>query len=464
MNITEISKGISHIEDLPIDAFIDVLVNLHEYEITEKVDGAEILFGIDERGFYTSREAKGGNRVYSVEDYSVTFPTTYMRSAHILLEQALPSLRAAGLKRGDQVEAEVLYGELPNVVPYSADRNYLIFLRTTEGTVNIDRLKQKLYGQTLSVSIRAPFTNDGKTISLREEKNTWLFSRVPILENNLPTGLLDSHIYEIRKILTIVDVLTGQTYGTLLETPLNRIPFWFKGEWKEIKEHIRERRIYIEKIIYFNHVLPVKEVLLTHLVRNTKSEFGPLVEDGGWIEGVVLTNSNGKMVKLVDKDVFGTVREIAWEKRNYLIEHAKGVESQAGFMGRLLRDMALALGHPELGTIQAKRYLHKVGVLTEDKLYILSENVDFNAVKSYWLSLFTVRESKLYEELDKYCRDSSVLLRDNRILTQAIRKRTLETFASLFDKIKTFKILTEQSNSVPNLILILIGKHLGNLT
>ncbi|HEY6436083.1 MAG TPA: hypothetical protein VIY47_05805, partial [Ignavibacteriaceae bacterium] len=95
MNITEISKGISHIEDLPIDTFINVLENLHEYEITEKVDGAEILFGIDERGFYTSREAKGGNRVYSVEDYSVTFPTTYMRSAHILLEQALPSLRAA---------------------------------------------------------------------------------------------------------------------------------------------------------------------------------------------------------------------------------------------------------------------------------------------------------------------------------------------------------------------------------
>ncbi|HEY6436683.1 MAG TPA: hypothetical protein VIY47_08835, partial [Ignavibacteriaceae bacterium] len=340
MNITEISKGISHIEDLPIDTFISVLTNLHEYEITEKVDGAEILFGIDQNGFYTSREAKGGIRIYSAEDYSKTFSTTYMRSAHMLLEQALPSLKAAGLKRGDQVEAEVLYGELPNVVPYSADKSYLIFLRATEGTVNIDHLKQKLDGRSVSVSLVAPFTDDGRTISFREEGNTWLFSRAPILENKLPSNSLDSHIYKIRKILTTVDVLTGQSYGTILETPLNKTPSWIKGEWKAVKEHVRERRAYIESI-YSKHVADIKEILLNHLVRNMRSGFGPLIEDGGWIEGVVLKHqSTGKMVKLVDKDVFGTVRQIAWEKRNYLTEHAKGVESHAGFMGRLLLDMA----------------------------------------------------------------------------------------------------------------------------
>src|ERR1700679_3502530 len=109
----EISKGITHIEELPTTEFIKVVKNLHEYEVTEKVDGAEILFGIDEIGFYTSREAKGGIRIYNESDYGMGFPTTYMRSAHKLLEQSLSELRAAGMRPGDQVEAEVLYGELP---------------------------------------------------------------------------------------------------------------------------------------------------------------------------------------------------------------------------------------------------------------------------------------------------------------------------------------------------------------
>ncbi len=168
MKLTEVSNGISHIEDLPIKEFIEILTNFKQYNITEKVDGAQLLFGIDSVGFYTSRETKGGTRIYNEADYGITFASTYMRSSHKLLEQMLPYLKGAGLKSGDQVEAEVLYGELPNVVPYSADTNYLIFLRTTEGTVNIDRLQQKLDGQSVSVSLVSPFTDNGRTIEYLE--------------------------------------------------------------------------------------------------------------------------------------------------------------------------------------------------------------------------------------------------------------------------------------------------------
>ncbi|HEY6438369.1 MAG TPA: hypothetical protein VIY47_17415, partial [Ignavibacteriaceae bacterium] len=185
MIINDISRGISHIEDLPVTEFIKTLNSLHEFEITEKVDGAQILFGIDDYGFYTSRESKGGERIYNERDYSVTFSSTYKRSAHKLLEQVLPILREAGLRNGDQVEAEVVFVELPNVVPYSKDTNYLIFLSTTEGTVNIDHLKQKLDGRSVSVSLISPVTSDGKTISLQEEINEWKFSRAPKISINV---------------------------------------------------------------------------------------------------------------------------------------------------------------------------------------------------------------------------------------------------------------------------------------
>jgi hypothetical protein len=117
MNIIEISSSITHIEDLPPIEFVSLVKKLEEYEITEKVDGAQILFGIDEKGFYTSRETKGGIRMYEASDYPIGFSNTHMRSVHLLLKRVLPSLKEAGMRKGDQVEAEVLFGELPNVVP-----------------------------------------------------------------------------------------------------------------------------------------------------------------------------------------------------------------------------------------------------------------------------------------------------------------------------------------------------------
>jgi hypothetical protein len=456
MIINEISRGITHIEDLGVKEFLDTISHISEYEITEKVDGSQILFGIDSNGFYTSRETKGGTRIYAAEDYGVSFQTTYMRSAHALLEHALPQLKSAGLKRGDQVEAEVLYGELPNVVPYSKDTNYLIFLRTTEGTVNIDRLKQKLDGQSLSIALASPFTNDGKNIELREETNTWNFSRVPVLENTLSPVSLSPYISKIEKILNKIDPITQQPIGVLLETPLNKIPVWLDGEWKEIKEHIKREREYNYIPILEKHIKHVKEILLNSLVRNRQSGFGPLVEDGGWIEGVVLRHrTTGKMVKLVDKEVFGTIREAAWEKRNSLTEKAKGVSSCSSFMGRVLLDMATAIGHPELGTMQAKNYLRKAGTITEDRINTLSTDIDFNSVKSYWVSLLNIRESDLSRELDKYASDVNG--------PGAVRQRTLETFALTFEKIKNLRDDTLKATDINGLFIALVGKQLGDI-
>lgn len=456
MILNEISRGITHIEDLGVKEFLDTITHILEYEITEKVDGSQILFGIDSNGFYTSRETKGGTRIYAAEDYGISFQTTYMRSAHALLEHALPQLRSAGLKRGDQVEAEVLYGELPNVVPYSADTNYLIFLRTTEGTVNIDRLKQKLDGQSLSVALASPFTDNGRNINLREETNTWVFSRVPVMEHPELPRALHSHVAHIRKILSTIDKVTGQSYGTLLETPLNKIPTWLKGEWKETKDYISNKRQDILETIRSGHIIHIKNILLNCLVRNSHSEFGPLLEDGGWIEGVVLKHrSTGKMVKIVDKEVFGTIREAAWEKRNELTEKARGVNSSSGFVGRLLLDMATAIGHPELGTMQAKNYLRKVGTITEDRLTALSVDIDFNSVKSYWLTLLDIRESDLSKELGKYV--------GNINESRAVRERNLETFALTFEKIGNLRTDTLQATNIDGLFIALVGKQLGDI-
>ena len=453
MKLNEVSRGIPHLEDLSIDDFITIVSCLEDYEITEKVDGSQILFGLDEHGFYTSRETKGGTRVYTAEDYDLKFSTTYMRSAHKLLEAVLPELKGAGLKPGDQVEAEVLYGELPNVVPYSADRNYLIFLRTTEGTVNIDRLKQKLIGHSLSITLEAPFTPDGRTIELREESNLWLFSRTPIIKTKLPS--LSVQLKEMKKFLNTKDQTTGKTYETILATPLNKIPEWVEaGTWKELKSHLKEKKEYINGMLLEGHMMPIKEILLNQLVRKTASSFGPLLEDGGWIEGVVLKDSSGNMVKLVDKNKFGVIREDAWRVRNQLTESARSIDGDHSFLGGLRVQMAQALGHAELGTTQAKRYLSRGIPLTE--------GINAKSVKEYWLNILDLKESELIGILDKYETEDKGFAETRRgfMLPDAIHKRTMETFAETFEKLSTLKEATIQAGSVEDLLKILIGKHL----
>jgi len=473
MIINEISKGITHIEDLSVNEFLHTLRCIHEFEITEKVDGAQILFGIDEGGFYTSREAKGGSRIYNADDYGIVFQSTYMRSAHSLLEQALPQLKAAGLKRGDQVEAEVLYGELPNVVPYSADTNYLIFLRTTEGSVDIGRLKQKLNGQSLSVTLESPYTDNGRTINLREETKNWMFSRAPQIHIDVDGFLyaIQHDVYKLTKFLRQPSGINGQPNYVIEETVLNRKPDWCDSDnWKAIKEAVKERRAEIKKTIQEEMVPVIKNALLDQLVRSRHSEYGPLLEDGGWIEGVVLRHkTSGKMVKIVDKDVFGVIREFAWEVRNRLTEKARSTDGNLSFIGNLQVHMAIALGHPELGTMQAKNYLRKAGTITEERLLNLSSGININSVPVYWLNLLEQKQVELERELDKYESEKanyriSIMNNSRQIgYSSGIDRRTKETFASLFEQISTLKQQVADVKTPEDLIQILVGKQLGDI-
>lgn len=462
----EISRGITHIEDLPTLDFIRAVNSLKEYYVTEKVDGAQILFGIDENGFYTSRETKGGMRVYAEEGYDIKFSSTYMRSAHLLLEAVLPQLMEAGLRPGDQVEAEVLYGPLPNVVPYSEDTNYLIFLRTTEGTVNIDQLRVKLAEQALTVRLESPVTHNGRNMILKEEENLWKFSSVPILPVNFKK--VEREVSgKVGELVSYLKSYSGyHTLSNLIveSIPLNRRPEWCQqDDWKYEKEELKELRAKVQERVY-QFKLKIKEVLLNHIVRNQSSRFGPLLEEGGWIEGAVLRHkTTGKMFKLVDKSVFGVAREFAWDVRNNLTERAKSIEGNLSFLGSLYVDMATAIGHPELGTIRSRQYASKLNLNEE-----LDTPINVDNVKEYWINLLEDREKRLLVELDKYEKEKykkAITIERHNTFCGPIEisyertrldTRTKEAFASIFEQIKNLKLDASIANTVEDLVDILV--------
>jgi hypothetical protein len=369
MTKTGRSRGIPHIEDLPVKEFQNAMERIAEYEITEKVDGSEILFGIDDKGFYTSRETHGGGRVYNVEEYGVTFSNTYKRSAHIVLESVLTHLKSAGLEPGDQVEAEVLYGEVPNVVPYSADTSYIIFLRTTEGTVDIDQLKQKLDGHSLNISIMTPFSPNGRDIFYKTVENTWKFSRTPVIPNKIPT-----HVSRLRD------------------------------------------------------PAEVKNTILEQFVRMTPSAFGP---SDGWIEGIVLVNPvTGHRFKVVDKDVFLTEKNHQWKHRDELMEYPRSPKYVNSILGRMLVDIATDLGHDVLGTIMAKKYLRSMGKNTEERLAYL---MDGTTRLPHWLFTVRKTRSILSRRLDKYEEEIKVFNHGYSPTSIQRTKETFATFFALLD-------------------------------
>ena len=476
MIINEISRGITHIEDLPINEFIQVIQRLHEYNITEKVDGAQILFGIDDIGFYTSRESKGGIRIYNEADYDIEFRTTYMRSAHKLLEKVLPQLKEAGLIKGSQIEAEVLYGALPNVVPYSESVNYLIFLRTTEGTVNINSIKSRLNDKSHSISLLSPFTTDGKSIQLKEETNNWQFAAVPKIRVNI-SGVQDMLKENVESMTRYLNKSSGiSTLSNMMVEglPLNKRPDWCEPQnWKFVKTQIKEQRSEITKTVNEQYISIIKEKLLDNLVHSQYSKFGPSLEEGGWIEGVVLRHPHsGKMVKIVDKNKFGIIRESAWKIRNSLTDHAKCVEGDHSFLGNMFLMMATSIGHPDLGTMQAKNYLRKVGTINEERLNNLSEGIDVESIKEYWLSLLEQKKIQLEDILDNYEKEKikpenksnmAIFEKTAKGYNYGIDKRTKEVFATLFEQMASTSKKIVRVRVAEELLEILIGKQLKEI-
>jgi len=480
-----ISEGITHVEDLAVHDFIDALRNFDQYEISEKVDGSNIRFGIDNHGFYTTRETKGGERVHDVEEYAVQFSTTFQRSAHLALEAVLPIMEKYGLSTGDQVEAEVLFGKLPNAVPYSGETNQIIFLRVITGEVELDQLKESLDGETITINLEAPYTLDGKSVRIIPEEHIWTFAKTPTYDAN---DIIDGDILErvndeldqLEKYLAEPSGVWKFSNAEALAIPLNRRPPELDVEdWKHIKQKVKAVRDEIKSHIYARgaesrpgFVSGIKETLLNHLVRQIQSAFGPEIEDGGWIEGVVFKHKDtGSMFKIIDKDMFTLAKDFMWQVRKDLSEKPTSVHKIESFIGKVLHGLASAIGHPELGTTQAKRYLKKHGDTPVDILAKLDHTSNFHEVKQYWMEYINSKEEQLMGELDKYNdeKGSKVLhvKLGNHTRTfkydEEIDARTLQVFTMLFNQLENFKKGTNKAEDHDDLVKLLAGRQLSTL-
>ncbi len=334
-----LSEGITHINDqkISIAKFLEVLKNIKDFEITEKVDGANLWFGLDMEGnFYTSRGKKEGGTFYNQDDWGSDFKDTGFKSAHAALKNKENEIKVAGMNPGDIIEVEVLFGDKPNAIPYWP--NQIIFLSVMKGDPDITQIADELEGQTSSIEVsNVPYTDDGITIERKDESHDWTFAKVQKYE--VDTDKLEAELAEQMKIFEKflaqpnIAKLELRNKQQEVSTPTNIEVLALratKPEIKEAKELVKDvidgdrdpttgKRTKTSGMRF-----DIKEVLLNNLVRLAQSTLGPSIEEGGWIEGVVLrrqgTGKDGgdELFKVVDHDIFTAVNSFNHQVRGFL--------------------------------------------------------------------------------------------------------------------------------------------------
>lgn len=477
-----LSESIIHLEDLPMKEFIRTVESLKDKIISEKMDGQNLWMGVDDRGFFTSREGKSPKkaRFYSVDDYAMVANYNSFRAAHLALEKVQDTIKK-NLQSGDMVEVEVLFGRQPNTVTYGvANKNFIVVLRGVGETpdTRVKALADALNHKTVSVESTIVSSPDGSTLELNDEKMLWEFTQVmPIPAANINTRQAMKLLVALKKFASEKnEVLTDLTNEQIVELSLTGIP-------KENREEAKKERERISSHIMNEYKLPIKELLLNNFVRKIK----PFLQDENLhpsedigVEGVVVRDPvSGSQTKIVDKDVFTAINtfnsavraEIAGLVRT--TDQDAAVEMRGGAFGQAKIRIAELLGAKELAMSSGtKRFITKfksvdvsaTALAVARSLNIVSVPVVRTKISSILKS--TIQEiDDILKSFKQEAGEFKLKLKTGKEIgiTPEIMKRTLTAFAETKKDIAEVNARILKSRNSTDIVMALYGKTIEAL-
>lgn len=469
-------ESIIHIEDLPARKFIDEIKNIHAKIITEKLDGANLWFGVDEKGFYTSREGKNSKqkRFYQVSDYPVIANYNGFRAAHLALEKA-KKIILKYFQPGDVAEIEVLFGRQPNTVTYGeVDKNYIVILRPVEGTSEekVKKLASALNNQEVTVQSAVVSSFDGNDLQTNDELLKWKFTSVrPLKGANLDLEEVNALIQDLENFLQQKnEKITVKTNEEVAELSLNKIE-------KDRRDAAKAERERVKKHILEKFKLPIKEILLSKFVRKIK----PMLQDANLapsddigVEGVVLRDENSDdQVKIVDRDVFTAINFFNSTVRSQVSGTVKTtdqdapIELRGGAFGQAKIRIANLLGSKDLALTTGlnKIVLKFKGKDAQETAANISKSLNVQNFDSIKRKSEAVLENSIREineilttfksESDKY----TLRLKSGKEIgiSPSVMKRTLTAFAETKKDINTIVSGIKRSANMAELVMALYG-------
>lgn len=449
--LLEDAYGITHLEDLPIETFIRMLKKLPELRCVQKLDGANLVAGVDVEGRpYTSREQKGGERFYEVTDFPKRPAYDGFKTAHAALME-VKDVFCKVMKPGTAISCEVIYGEQPNTVIYGKDNmSWFAFLEPVAGddpTKKLDytlarRLCEAIGEQQVSTNIEATDTTDGITMIKIPKPMRWGFTRSDIVPKE-----------DIARIDFKADM---EALESFLEEPSDGaeelgIEMTNYDVIKDKGQKLGEVRTALQEKIREDYMMPIKTKFLALVYKQKPSLRSSKSDDYGFmgIEGLIFTDKEtGERFKIVDRDDFTAVNKFNYQVRNRIVGRITtsnedlSLESQGGIIGQAKVRCIRLFNIPDLELPgQAKKALEPfIGDTIDETIKHLTETVsslNFQAIKRKMSAIMTDVLSDLEDELDEFKESQDTLELElkngNRVkYTPEVRRRTLMTFAEAF--------------------------------
>jgi len=482
--VIPVSRGISHLEDLPVSEFVRVLRSLDEFTITEKLDGANLVFGFDNNGvLYTSRETKKGKRYYSADEYPPIPEFDGFRAAHSMLEHTKAHLKNV-LESGEAVEAEILFGRQPNAIVYGKNRVVCLRMLPGDNSLAPDQNRITEITETMShlgtLTLESVITEseDGRTFVSDSREQEWEFSTVPVVDTELFTNVdISDDLYEMERFLRRGS-FDSYTVNEMIHLNLNKIKKEHRPRFKAERGRLREN-------LKTKYILPIKEKFLNEVLRSIKPAFqeGEISphEDIG-IEGVVLLNPNTlDQIKIVDKEVFTTINEFNHAIRNQIKRTIKGrrqfpgvtLGTEVGVFNEVLIAIADRLELPGLGdplTIKRTLKAHQ-GVDEHHTMMNLMKAISrthITALVDDLEQILTRGIVSLQESLNTYnasWRSYNFTTTSGKelIYNEEINRRTLISFATAHKELDEMRRRVVEADSYADAFKAIYGKHLKSL-
>jgi hypothetical protein len=475
-----LNEGIVHLEDLAIGDFVRAVTNIAKMHASEKLDGANLWFGLDlENKLFTSRAGKNklADNIYNEKDYPYFAANNGFRSAHAALKSQEDNIKQV-LRPGDTVEIEVLYGRQPNAVTYGAGgKNYIAFLRgvgTTQDVI-VDQLANRLTNVTTTVKVQIVDTADGENLKLEPADITFQFVGAQKIDTaHLKTTDVSIQLRKLQSFLQAKAELDGKdiTNFNLITTSLGAIDKDLRPAAKALKTEILAR-------VMNEFKLPIKKELLDKFVGRIKS---PLAsddlspdEDIG-IEGVVLRDpASGEQIKLVDKDNFTTINSFNHAVRSTIsgviktLEPGASLESRGGILGELKITIADLLGNVELarGAGAKKVFMSLKGKTPEETVRNVAAelrgNDDYRGTRRKIEALIDGTTQKLAQALKDFKANKDqyqLKLKNGKTigLSAEILRRTLISFAEARRDITELKAKVAKTKDLTQLVALMYGR------
>ena len=479
--------GIAHIEDLSTPDFLNTVEAIGTMQATEKLDGANLYFGIDLETdkLFTSREGKrsSAQRYFSADDYPYFGGTNPFRAAHLALQNEEKIIRSV-LSAGQTIEIEVLFGRQPNAITYGAeDKSYIAFLRSVEETRAevVDQLTAVMLGRTTAVQTKVVASEDGINLDLQNKETVFEFIGPQYIEindvqadNELRSKVQDFNTFLNQQNTDVPESLGEITNGELDAMSLTSV----KKDDRDVVKHIKEQ---LKADILNRFKLPIKKYLLNKLTGDKKSKLSATnledSEDLG-IEGIVLRNpTTGKLTKIVDKTAFTAINSFNHTVRGQIsgtvrtINPEAPLETRGGVAGHMKMQIAKALGIPELARAgQAKKILAQFDTdsnplnTIKDFANSLAIN-DFNGKKRFIAAIISQALKDLNQLRKEFIENKDsyrLYLANGKVigLSPEIVRRTMLNFAEAQVDMTELLENVKASSTLPQLLIVLYGHAL----